>query len=91
MIALCLRFGHRRSAILDSLSANAYSMYMLHYVFVVWLQYTLLSSGLIAAGKMVIVLVGSLALSWTSSLAFNRLAAAPYLTAAKRAILPVPR
>ena len=91
MVALCLRFGHRRSAILDSLSANAYSMYLLHYVFVVWLQYALLASGLIAAGKMVIVLAGSLVMSWTSSLAFNRLAATPYLTAAKRAILPVPR
>ena len=91
MLAVCLRFGHWRSRILDSLSANAYSMYMLHYVFVVWLQYTLLSSGLIAAGKMVIVLAGSLIMSWASSLALNRLAGGSYLVAAKRAILPVPR
>ena len=39
LLALCLRFAAERTRILDSLSVNAYSMYLLHYVFIVWLQY----------------------------------------------------
>ena len=43
LLAACLRFAaDLRLRIVDSLSANAYSMYLLHYVFVVWLQYALL-------------------------------------------------
>jgi glucans biosynthesis protein C len=34
LLALCLRFAPERTRILDSLSVNAYSMYLLHYVFI---------------------------------------------------------
>ena len=51
LMALCLRFAPERTRILDSLSVNAYSMYLLHYVFIVWLQYALLPVGLFAIGK----------------------------------------
>jgi glucan biosynthesis protein C len=90
LLAACLRFGSRRFWVLDSLSANAYSMYLVHYVFVVWLQYSLSSADLIAAVKAAIVLTGVLALSWGSSIAFGRLMAAAPVTA-KRAVWPVPR
>ncbi len=43
LLALCLRFAPERTRILDSLSVNAYSMYLLHYIFVVWLQFALLA------------------------------------------------
>ena len=36
---LSLRFARRRWAWLDNLSDNAYGMFLIHYVFVVWLQY----------------------------------------------------
>ena len=36
---------------LDSLSANAYGMYIVHYLFVVWLQFALLNAALPAVGK----------------------------------------
>ena len=42
VIASSLRFGLKRSAALDSLSTNAYSLYLVHYVPTVWLQYALL-------------------------------------------------
>ena len=45
---------------LDSLSANAYGMYLVHYVFVVWLQFALLDVALFAVGKAAIVFVGTL-------------------------------
>jgi len=39
VIASSLRFGTKRSPILDqSISVNAYSLYLVHYDFVIWLQ-----------------------------------------------------
>ena len=91
MLAAALRLSRWRSRALDSLSVNAYSIYLVHYVFVVWLQYALLSSGLIAAAKLSIVLTGAVIMSWATSAAFGRLTAGPLLIAAKRAVSPVPR
>ena len=91
LLAVSLRFAARlRLWIVDSLSANAYTMYLLHYVFVVWLQYVLLGSDIFVVGKAAIVLAGALTLSWTTSLAFHA-AAVPRVLAVRRAISPVPR
>lgn len=92
LLAVCLRFAaSRRLWALDSLSANAYSIYLLHYVFVVWLQYALLDSQLFALAKAAIVLTGALIMSWASSVAFSRFTAGPQSFAIKRAISPVQR
>jgi hypothetical protein len=91
-LALCLRFAAGvRYWISDSLSANVYSIYLLHYVFVVWLQYTLLDKALLAPAKAAIVFAGALMLSWTCSVALARLIAGSPVIAAKRAVAPVPR
>jgi surface polysaccharide O-acyltransferase-like enzyme len=63
-LAICLRFAHWRARAFDSLSTNAYRIYLIHYVFAVWLQYSLLGSGLFAIGKAVIVFCGTLIASW---------------------------
>jgi hypothetical protein len=63
-LAIFLRFAHWRVQALDSLSVNAYRMYLLHYVFALWLQYALLDIGLFAIGKAAIVFGGTLILSW---------------------------
>ena len=72
LLALCLRFAAERTRILDSLSVNAYSMYLLHYVFIVWLQYALLPVALFAVGKAAIVFGGTLALSWSAAVALRQ-------------------
>jgi len=64
-LAICLRFAHWRAWAFDSLSTNAYRMYLIHYVFAVWLQYALLGTDLIAIGKAVIVFSGTLIMSWS--------------------------
>ena len=90
MLGGFLRFaGATRSRVLDSLSVNAYSMYLLHYVPVVWLQYALLGSDLPAVIKLALVLAVALTVSWSLSVAYTRLAAGP--DAAKRAFSPVSR
>lgn len=64
LLAICLRFTHERSWAFDNLSANAYGMYLVHYVFAVWLQYALLDTGLFAIGKAAIVFGGTVTMSW---------------------------
>ncbi|MDP1584448.1 MAG: acyltransferase [Bradyrhizobium sp.] len=70
-LAICLRFANWRLRAFDSLSANAYRMYLIHYVFAVWLQYALLGVGLFAIGKAAIVFGGTLIMSWTIAAAIG--------------------
>lgn len=71
LLAICLRFAHWRLWAFDSLSANAYRMYLIHYVFAVWLQYALLGTGLFAIGKAAIVFGGTLIISWAIAAAMG--------------------
>jgi glucans biosynthesis protein C len=79
LLALCLRFAVERRQVLDSLSANAYSIYLLHYVFIVWLQYAVLGVALFAIGKAAIVFGGTLLLSWGIAIGFGNLSPATLL------------
>jgi len=67
LLAISLRFARGRTRAFDSLSANAYGMYLVHYVFAVWLQYALLDAALFAIGKAAIVFGGTLITSWAIS------------------------
>jgi glucans biosynthesis protein C len=71
VLAACLRFGAIQSRILGSLSNNAFGMYLLHYIFVVWLQYALLGLALLAIAKAMIVLGGALVLAWAATAALR--------------------
>jgi len=84
LLALCLRFAAERTRILDSLSVNAYSMYLLHYIFVVWLQFALLPMSLSAVGKAAVVFGGTLALSWSAAVILGNVAWDSHLTQVKR-------
>jgi hypothetical protein len=72
LVAVFLHFARNRSRVLDSLSRNAYGIYVVHYVFVVSLQYTLLSAPLFAFAKAAIVFGVTLVLSWATSAALQR-------------------
>jgi peptidoglycan/LPS O-acetylase OafA/YrhL len=71
--ALFLRFASVRSPVVDSLSENAYAIYLVHYVFVVWLQYLLLGAAIPAVIKGLAVFAGALFLSWSVAAAAGRL------------------
>ena len=58
------RFARRRAGIFDSLSKNSYGIYIVHYIFVVWLQYLLLRNPLAPGVKGIAVFSGTLILSW---------------------------
>ena len=83
-LAVCLRFALARTRTLDSLSANAYSMYLIHYVFVVWLQFAMLAFALFAVGKAAIVFAGTLALSWGTAVVFGNVLAGAQVAQFKR-------
>jgi glucans biosynthesis protein C len=73
LVAIFLHFTRNRSRVLESLSRNAYGMYLIHYVFVVWLQYALLNAPLFAFAKAAIVFGATLVLSWIGAAALRRL------------------
>jgi glucan biosynthesis protein C len=55
---------HRARKSWDSLAANAYGIYLVHYIFVLWFQFLLLPADLPALLKFVITFIGALLLSW---------------------------
>ena len=74
-IAIFLRFANQHSRVIDSLNRNAYGMYILHYMFVTWLQYGLLDANLFAWAKGALVFVCTLVFSWGSTVAIRRIPA----------------
>jgi surface polysaccharide O-acyltransferase-like enzyme len=86
-LAAVLRFAALRARFLDSLSRNAYRIYIIHYPFVVWLQYSLLGQSLPAPVKVLMVFAGTLLLSWPASAAIGGMPAWSYrLTANRKAL-----
>lgn len=69
--AAALRFGAFPSRILGSASENAFGIYVLHYPFVVWLQYALLSAAVFAVAKGAIVFAGAMVCSWALAILFR--------------------
>ena len=65
--ALFLRFAAAPSPILGRISVNAYAIYLIHYLFIIWLQYLLLGSDLFAVVKAGLVFGGTLAMSWAAA------------------------
>jgi peptidoglycan/LPS O-acetylase OafA/YrhL len=71
-VALFRRFAVTRGALFDSLSANSYGMYLVHYPVIIWLQLALLTVALGAFAKGAIVFVGAVVLSWGAVVALRR-------------------
>ncbi|HZM11115.1 MAG TPA: hypothetical protein VFC15_12990, partial [Candidatus Limnocylindrales bacterium] len=69
-----------------SLSANAYGIYLVHYVFAIWLQYALLDTGLLAIGKAAIVFGGTLIMSWAITAGLGTVPFVSKLVTAKRGV-----
>ena len=65
MLALFLRFVNDRSGLFDNLHDNTYGMYLIHYIFVIWLQYILLDAPLYSTVKAALVFTGALIVSWS--------------------------
>ncbi len=73
LIAASLRFAAAPSRVLGMLGANAYGLYLLHYLFVVWLQFALLPLPLFAVLKAPTVFAGTLVFTLVSNAALKRI------------------
>jgi len=67
-LALFLRFAQRRLPVFDSLCENAYGMYLVHYLFVTWLQFSLLQWAISPVVKGMFVFLCTVALSWIATI-----------------------
>jgi len=73
LLAVFLRFTNRPSVILENLQGNAFGIYIIHYFFIIWMQYALLGVPLPAAVKAGSVFVAALAASWAITAALRRI------------------
>jgi glucans biosynthesis protein C len=63
-LAFFRRFALTARKAWDSLAANAYGIYLVHYIFVLWCQFLLLSVALPAVLKFALTFIISLSFSW---------------------------
>ena len=62
--ATSLRLAHSSLRFLDAMQPSAYGIFLLHYIFIIWLQYVVYDPAWPAVVKSAIVFVGTLAGSW---------------------------
>jgi glucan biosynthesis protein C len=86
LAALFVRFAAKQRPGFDSLSDNAYGIYLVHYVFVIWLQYLLLGVAMFAIAKGAIVFGATVILSWVTAAAVCRLPVGARLLGADRRV-----
>jgi glucan biosynthesis protein C len=88
VLALFLRFVRRRGHISDSLRGNAYGMYLIHYLFIVWLQFAMLPTAMPAVAKAATVFAGTLLASWALTAAIRHIPPVAHIIGADRRALP---
>ena len=73
-LAVFIRFARAEHVVANSLSTNAYGIYLLHHVCVTFLQSLLLGNTWLAGGlKMALVFLVAVAMSWATTVALRRL------------------
>lgn len=72
VLALALRFLRRPGRLLLALTPSAFGIYVLHYVFVTWLQLALLPASLPAPAKAILVFLGAVLGAWAVTVAVRR-------------------
>jgi len=72
-VSIFVRFAKSRFSLLDALRPSAYGIFLVHYIFIIWLQYFVYDYSLPAFAKFAIVFVGTLSLSWGLVLLLRRI------------------
>jgi hypothetical protein len=73
LLAIFRKFITRPVSFRDSLTRNAYCIYLVHYIFVLWCQYELLNVDLPAFIKFLITFLTSIFLSWQVSILLRKI------------------
>jgi hypothetical protein len=72
-ISIFVRFAQSRLVLLDKIQPSAYGIFLVHYIFIIYLQYAVYDPPLPAFVKFAIVFVGTLSLSWATTLLLRRI------------------
>jgi hypothetical protein len=67
ILAYFLRFKRSGWSMLDPMQHDAYGIFLVHYPFVLWIQYALFDVNLPAVAKALIAFIGTLLLSWAAT------------------------
>ena len=71
--AVFLRFAQSSFRLLDAMQPQAYGIYLLHFIPLIWLQYLIYDPPYPAFVKFAIVFAGTLSLSWALTFLLRRL------------------
>jgi peptidoglycan/LPS O-acetylase OafA/YrhL len=71
--AIFLRFSEIDWRLFDALQPSAYGVYLLHYIFIIWLQYAVYDYSLPAGVKFAIVFAGTLSASWALTVLLRKI------------------
>jgi surface polysaccharide O-acyltransferase-like enzyme len=70
--AIFLRFTGAGLGLLDAMQPSTYGIYLLHYIFIIWLQYAVYDHPFPAVVKFAIVFAGTLSMSWGLTLMLRK-------------------
>jgi surface polysaccharide O-acyltransferase-like enzyme len=68
-----LRLARSSLSLLDAMQPSAYGIYLLHYVFIIWLQYVVYDPAFPAGIKAAIVFAGTLGGSWALTILLRKI------------------
>lgn len=71
--ATSLRLARSSLSLLDAMRPSAYGIYLLHYIFIIWLQYVVYDPAFSAGIKAAIVFIGTLSGSWALTVLLRRI------------------
>ena len=71
--AFFLRFAKIPMHLLDAMRPSAYGIFLVHYIFIIYLQYAVFAPALPAFVKFAIVFIGTLSLSWATTVALRKI------------------
>ena len=71
--ATSLRLAKSSLRLLDAMQPSAYGIYLLHYVFIIWLQYAVYDTSFHAGVKFAIVFAGTLSGSWALTVLLRKI------------------
>ncbi len=71
--AVFLRFARSSLWLLDAMRPSAYGIYLLHFIFLIWLQYFVYDPPFPAFVKFAIVFVGTLSMSWALTVLLRKI------------------
>jgi surface polysaccharide O-acyltransferase-like enzyme len=71
--AVFLRFARPSLWLLDAMRPSAYGIYLLHFIFLIWLQYVVYDPDFPAFIKFAIVFAGTLSMSWALTVLLRKI------------------